>query len=147
MKVSDRAVSSMRAYLRVDMAEYRRLGSELSAEERDARGALIAAAFSVMADRSFSGSSDAKSEIVEFVSALRSRGDEMATLLDPNVSQRLLLAVVSDEDVDDIRDETKGEHFAPLLVGMVVDAKLDDADLDAMLSEAREIADGWLAED
>lgn len=40
--------------------------------------------------------------------------------------------------------ETKGELYPILLAGLIADEQLDDAGLDAFLSEARKLADKWL---
>lgn len=144
MKITDEQVASIRAYVTVDMPEFERLSNLLSPGDREARGTLISASLYLAAEKRFSGS-DSRPDIILFVSSLRERSAEMADLIDPRAAERILLAVVADENIDDIDDSVKNSHFGPMLVGLIVEAGMNDAELDRFLEEARDLADSMLA--
>jgi hypothetical protein len=86
-----------------------------------------------------------KAEAIEFVSGIRARSEEVRDALDPNTAERVLLAAVGDEDINDIdaRDFRTAEMF--LLAGIVSDLDFDDGALDEFMIKARASADSLLA--
>ncbi|MFC7623081.1 hypothetical protein [Microlunatus sp. GCM10028923] len=140
MKFTEDVVASLRAFLRVDIAEYDRSGELLTPPEREARGALLVAAFVVASEKRFGHAGT--SEIVDFVARLRSRTEEMADLIDPRTAERLISAAATEGSVDDISTYEKGTHYGPLLAAMVVEESLTDDELDDFLSESLELAKG-----
>ncbi|MQA93410.1 MAG: hypothetical protein GEV11_01795 [Streptosporangiales bacterium] len=137
-------MASIRALLTGDTAEYTRTGETLDRTGRQARGALLSAAFFTAADRRFS-KTGTPADVVTFVGNLRARHG-LTEELDPRTAERLLLATFTDEEIDDIGPRVRGEHFTILLVGLIMDEQLPDAELDAFLDEARVLADQWLAD-
>ncbi|MEV0406469.1 hypothetical protein [Actinoallomurus sp. NPDC050550] len=142
MKVTADQVTSLKAYLRGDTASFERINAQLDPTNKRARGALIAAAFYSAAERAFADGK--RSDVIEFVGRARARSERLAEAIDPRVAERLLLATFTDEDIDDISGETQGDHFGLLLAGMIAEAQLSDAELDAFLDDASKLADSWL---
>lgn len=143
MRKTDSVVVALRAYLSGDVDEFNRLSKSFTPDERDASGALITAAFFNAAEKRFSEET-VKSEVIDFVSAARARSDRLAEAIDPSIAERLLLAVFVDNEIGDIDDKTRGDHYALLLVGLIVEAQLSDAELDEFLAEASELAETLL---
>jgi len=144
MPVTDEQVAPLRAQLGGYIAEYRQLLAQLSpAEVRKEYRMLATAAFCVAAERRFpSGSTTA--DVIEFVGDARSRTESLAAI-DPRVAERVILAVVGDEDVDDVDPKTSFETQLLLLAAMTADQHYDAAGLEEFLTEARKLADQWLA--
>lgn len=136
------SLGAMRAYLAGDMDEFGRISDALDPAESRALGYLIPAAFFTAANRRFSDT-DNRMEIIDFVGRLRGRSDRVAEALDPRVAERLLVAAVSDAEIDDIDGETQTSHLGPLLVGLIAEAELGDTELDEFLVESRELAESW----
>lgn len=143
MKVSADQVASIRALLTRDIQGYERISERLDQPNKNARGALIAAAFCLAGRRRFKGCE--LPDVRAFVDDLRF-GRGVKDEIDPCIAERLLLATFTSEAIDDIDDDTQGGHFGILLAGLVADAQLDDSQLDAFLADAKKLADEWLAE-
>jgi hypothetical protein len=143
MKVSDDQVASVYAYVTGNVEEFDRISDSLPPVDRKARGTLVTAAFFRAADQRFSGG-DTRPAIIDFVSTLRARSPEVADAIDPKIAERLILAAVSDEEIDDIDGETQGTHFWLLLARLVADRQYSDAELNLFLADARQLADNWL---
>lgn len=134
-------VEALRAYLKGDADSHNRIFGRLDPAARSGYATLIPAAFFVASEKKFKNAT--KSDVIEFVSKLRSQYD-LAEDLDPRTAERLILATFTDEDIDDIPDETKGSHFILLLGALVNEANLSDAELDEFLAAARKLTDEWL---
>jgi hypothetical protein len=66
--------------------------------------------------------------------------------LDPDAAEQLLLAALRDAPLAaDIDEPTKAQAQFILLETMAGEGRLQDEKLDALLSEARQMADQWLA--
>lgn len=144
MRVPPDVVTSIRALLIGNREEYTRIGETLDRSGRQARGALMSAAFFTAADRRF-GKTGTPADAVTFVSDLRANYG-LAAELEPRTAERLLLATYTDEEIDDIGPRVRGEHIIILLAALVRDEQLSDAELDAFLDEARVLADRWLGD-
>jgi hypothetical protein len=142
-KVTDDQIASVRAILKGDAEGFGRIDDRLDPDSKNARGALVAAAFAQAAYRRFAKSGDPRAEVIRFVADLRARYP-LTDDFDSRTAERLLLAVFTDEQVSDLSDEVKGTHYTLLLAGIVKEAGLSDAELDKFLNEARALADGWL---
>ncbi len=144
MAVTDEQVATLRAQLEGNLEEHRRLLAQLDpATARTGYAALIAAAFSLATDRRFAADGD-MAQVVEYVASVRSTTESMAEI-DPRVAERLLLAVYTDEQINDIDVRVRYETQILLLAALVADAQLDKTDLDTFLAQARSLADKWLA--
>jgi hypothetical protein len=144
MRVSVDQVASLRALLRGDVEDHKRIESRLDPALRPSGGALISAAFFKAAERKFANGAD-PSDVPNFVSGISARYG-MEDDIDPRIAERILLATFTDEEIDDIDSRVKGQHFLILLGVIIKDADLSDAELDAFLEEARKLADEWLSD-
>ncbi|HZB32801.1 MAG TPA: hypothetical protein VE465_21765 [Streptosporangiaceae bacterium] len=141
MPVTADQVATLRAYLKGDFGEYERLVDQLdSGAARTGYSVLLAAAFFKAVDRRFA-ENGTDADVVEFVGHVRARSERLGDKIDPRIAERLIRAVYTDEDIDDIDGETViGTQFL-LLAALVVDERLDEAGLDRFLAEARALAD------
>lgn len=141
MPVTDDQVATLHALLSDDMDRYRQLFSGLDrAEAKKGYSALVTAGFAEAAERRF-GTSYRGADIVEFVASVRSRSDQVAAELDPDVAERVIRVVLEDAPVDDLsRNAITGAQLL-LLIGLIADAQLDGHGLDQFLAEARKLAD------
>jgi hypothetical protein len=143
MPVTDDQVAALKAYLSGDFHQYERIHGRLDpVAAKTGYSALLTATFFEAVDRRFAKGGTA-ADVVEFVGAVRARSEEFATELDPRVAERLIRAMLTDEDVDDIDVDTKVNSQFLLLYPLVEDQRLDDAGLDELLAEARKLADEW----
>jgi hypothetical protein len=139
MPVTDDQVAALRAYLEGDVERHDALH-----ERVDPAGyaELLVAAFFGAADRRF-GTNGTKADVVAFVAELRSRTGRLADAIDPRTAERLIMAVIADEEIADIDDRTKGGLYGLLLAALIGDARLSDSELDEFMAGARGIADHW----
>ncbi|TYK47121.1 hypothetical protein [Actinomadura decatromicini] len=137
-------VAPIRAMLTGDIEGYKRMSQQITdpAGSR-ALGALITVSFFRAGEQRFKGGTAA--DVTAFVEDLRTRRG-LANEVDPQIAERLLLATFTDEEIDDISAEAQGDHFGVLLAGLIADADLSEAQLDAFLEDARKSADEWLAD-
>jgi hypothetical protein len=144
MAVTDEQVAALRAQLAGDLEEHHRLFTQLTPSDvRSGYRALASAAFCVAAERRFPNGSTA-ADVIEYVGDVRGR-TQAAAQMDPRTAERVILAVVTDEPLEDVDPRTSFEIQLLLLAAMTADAQLDAAGLDAFLVEARKLADQWLA--
>jgi len=141
MPVSDDQVAALRALLVDDIDRHRQLFGQLdSAAARKGYPALVTAAFGEAVERRF-GQHYQPADIVSFVADVRSRSDRLAGELDPDVSERVINAVLGHGSARDLDKEAVTRAKLVLLGGLVADARLDDAGLDGFLVAARKLAD------
>jgi hypothetical protein len=141
MPVTDEQVATLRAALTDDMDRYRQLFGQLDRDSaKKSFTALVAAAFGLAVERRF-GQGDQRADIVTFVGDVRSRSDRLARELDPELSERVIRAVLGDGSVRDLSDDAVMGTQTVLLIGLIADERLDDAGLDVFLVGARKLAD------
>lgn len=138
--VTDDHVAAMRTFLKGDIEGHNRMFKSLDRESAKAGYLpLLAAAFFAAAERRFA-KGGTKTDVVAFVGNVRVRSEALAEI-NPHTAERLILAVFTDENIDDVEDETKGELYPILLAGLIIDEQLTDSDLDAFLEDARKLAE------
>lgn len=141
MPVTDDQVAMLRALLSDDTDRYRQLLDGLDrAEVNKGYPALVTAAFGIAVERRF-GTSCQPADIVAFVADVRARSDRLASRLDPDVSERVIQAVLGDGTVRSLDKEAVTSAKLLLLGGLIADAHLDDTGLDEFLAAARKLAD------
>jgi hypothetical protein len=144
MLLTDEQVAPLRAQLAGKLEEHRRLLARLDpAEMQTPYRMLVSAAFFVAAERRFPKGST-RADVINFVADARSRTQRLSEV-DPQVAERLILAVVGDERIGDIDPKTGFETQMLLLAAFTADAKYDTADLEDFLADARKLANQWLA--
>lgn len=142
MPVTDDQVAVLRAYLADDMDEHRHLYAQLDRETaRVGYVALVTAAFVTAVNQRFAAGSG--TDVIEFVADLRSRSAALAESIDPGAAERLIRAVLDEEDTD-LGGTDMGRLIIVLLAGLIGDRQLSAAGLDEFLAGARELADRWL---
>jgi CelD/BcsL family acetyltransferase involved in cellulose biosynthesis len=144
MPVSDEQFATLSAQLAGRFDEHKRLLDGLDPiAARTGYSALVSAAFSVAVDRRFAEDGGV-GRVVEFVSDVRARSEATAQI-DPRTAERVILAVYTNEQIDDIDPRTSFETQLVLLAALIADAGYDAPALDEFLAEARQVADQWLA--
>jgi hypothetical protein len=144
MAVTEDQAATLRAYLAGDLDQHDRLHAQLDpVAARTGYSALISAAFVLAVERRFAKDST-KVDVVEFVGKVRARSEGLGEDIDPRVAERLILAVYTDEEINDLDGSTRlGTQFL-LLAALIIDEQLDDVSLDEFLTQARALADEWI---
>lgn len=144
MAVSAEEVTTLRAYLAGNVAEYRRLHEQLDpVAARRGYAALIAAAFFEAVDRRFARPGTTARDIVEYVADVRGRSARVGEALDPRAAERLIRHALGDGSIADLDDETVIGVQILILSALISDEQLDDAGLDQFMAEVRKLADQW----
>jgi hypothetical protein len=144
MPVSDKQAATLRAQLAGDLEQHKRLLGEFDNHaDGPAYVTLTNAAFFEAVDRRF-GASGTPDDVTAFVADVRARSDRVGNALDPQVSERMLLAAINGGNFADLdpREARSSQRF--LLAAMVADEQFDDDDLDEFIARARVIADKLL---
>lgn len=118
MVVTDDQVATLRAALTGDADGYRRLHSRLGSTTISGYHILVAAAFFEAASRRF-GEEGTKADVVEFVGKIRARYD-LTDEIDPRIAERLILATFTDEQINDIPDQAKADHYMTCLIAVTL---------------------------
>lgn len=140
MAVTDDQVAALHALLRGDRAEYERLYAKLDRSGGATYAALVGAAFIIAAERRFQPDGT-KADVIQFVADARSHDAGIAESIDPKIGERLVLAALTDEPVDDIDAKTATVTELLLLAAMTAADDFRAADLDSLLAEARAFVD------
>jgi len=142
--VSDEQLAVVRAMLSGDSAQYDRLTDHLDRTNGWGRYTLlIAAAFFEAVDRRF-GQAYTRQDVIRFVADARSRFDDGGARLNARAAERLILAALEDEDIDDIDDQTVVENQVAFLTALIADESLDGTSLNAFMDDVRRLADEWM---
>jgi len=145
MIVTDKQVAVLRAALVGDDETFERLGGESDQDYGDAFGVLMATAFVLAARRRFPGDWSS-ADVIRLVGQVRAGYDDQDDSVDPGAAEHLLLAALRDTPMPaGIDEETKAHAQFTLLSNMVGDEDPDSHKLDALLAEARQMADQWIA--
>jgi hypothetical protein len=144
MSVTNEQAATLRAYLAGNFDEHDRLHAKLDPiAARTGYSALISAAFVLATEKRFA-ENETTADVAKFVSDLRARSEGLAEDIDPRTAERLILAVYTDEEIDDLDSKTRlGTQFL-LLAALVIDEKFSDAELDVFIADARALADEWI---
>lgn len=144
MAVTDDQAATLRAYLAGNFQEHDRLHGQLDpVAARTGYSALISAGFVLAVERRFAKNS-ADTDVVKYVGDLRARSERLGEDIDPDAAERLIRAVYTDEQIDDLDSEIRlGTQFL-LLTALIVDEELDDAGLDKFIAQARALAVEWI---
>jgi hypothetical protein len=144
MPVTDEQEATLHAQLAGKFDEYVRLLDNLDpVAARSGYSALVSAAFFLAAEERFPEGTLAAG-IIDYVADVRARTDDTAAI-DPVVAERVLLAVGTDEEIDDIDGRASFQIQRFLLAALIADASLDAQQLDDFMLRARRLADRWLA--
>lgn len=144
MPVTDEQEATLHAQLARKFDEYERLLNSMDpVAARTGYRTLVSAAFFTAAEERFPEGSP-RADIIEYVADVRARSDRTAEI-DPVTAERLLLAVSTDEEIDDIDARISFQTQGFLLAALIGDASLDGQQLDDFMARSRRLADRWLA--
>ncbi|MDQ2875857.1 MAG: hypothetical protein M3Y33_14130 [Actinomycetota bacterium] len=142
--ITDLQAATLRAQLAGHMDEHLRLLDQLDGPARAGYRTLVSAAFFEAARQRFpEGTSPA--DVIEYVGDIRSRLEGAADSIDPRIAERLILAVFTDEQIDDIDAVTNFRTQLLLLGALIAGENPGEARLDQFLARARKLADQWLS--
>ncbi|MCP9948660.1 hypothetical protein [Actinomadura madurae] len=147
MPVTDEQIATLRAQLRGNIVEHRRLLKQLDADEANVGyPALIAAAFITAVQQRFikDGQPADRSEVVDFVSRARAKHDEAPDVISPEIAERMILRLLGKGPMIEIDEESKLAHQIILLAALISQENFTEPELDAFLVKARAIADDFL---
>jgi hypothetical protein len=145
MTVTDEQVAALRAALTGDMATFDGLGGASGLDYGDAFPVLMATAFILAARRRFGGGWST-ADVTRFVGEVRLEYDPNDGCVDPDAAEQMLLAALRDKPLPaGIGEEARGNAQFALLNSMVSDRNSEIHELDALLQEARQMADQWMA--
>lgn len=145
MPVTSDQVATLRSFLSRDFSDYEQRRSQIDqSPDRAGYAALVAAAFCEAVDRRFS-KQDPPERVIEFVADVRAQFDRDGTQIDPRTAERMIRAVYTDEQIDDLDSATKGRTQTFLLAALIYSEHLEKAGLDAFLADASKLASQWLA--
>jgi hypothetical protein len=143
MPVTADQVATLRAYLAGDFDSHKRLFGQLDrAAAQTGYMALLTAAFFEAVDRRFA-ENGTTADVIDFVANVRARHLRDADEIDQRTAERLILAIFTDEEIDDLDAETKVNAQIILLFALIAEERFDDSALDEFLAEARKLADDW----
>lgn len=142
-RVPDEIVAAFRAYLAGRTEEWSARNGALDRSEagRRAYKAFLIALFVNAVERGL-GREPSWDRIVEFVADLRSRGDELADMLDPEETERMI--EWAGQSSVSIGAKRSAEIWMAVTAVIIRDAALDDGELNAFLERARTFAEGVL---
>jgi hypothetical protein len=143
--VSGQQVAALRAALAFDPAQAQEWRARLTGSgDLDGFSELIYAGF-VVAVRRYFGTGWSRGDVVRYVGTVRAHGPA-GDDIDPSVAEALILRALGADQPLDASLEAKVEVQTVLLGVLAADLELDDAGLHLFVGQARELADGWLAE-
>jgi hypothetical protein len=143
MPVTADQVATLRAYLAGDFDRHKRLFGQLDrAAAQTGYMALLTAAFFEAVDRRFA-ENGTTADVIDFVANVRARHLRDADEIDQRAAERLILAIFTDEEIDDLDAEIKVNTQIILLFALIAEERFDDSALDEFLAEARKLADDW----
>jgi hypothetical protein len=144
MKVTDHLTSALRAHLRGDAEEHRRLFSQANGESDSLMwAALVGAGFFEAVDRRWTQNSDPAS-IIDYVAHVRAISPEISESVDPDLAEQMILACLGKAEVPEGSGEKRLAVQILIMTSLVHDEGLDGPELDEFLAEVRQTADRWL---
>lgn len=145
-RVPDEILAAFRAYIIDDMELWSAREAELDWSKPGslAYRAFIVAMFTEAVRRRL-GRHPREERIIEFVADVRARGDEIADLLDPDTTERLIGEIYDYADAGDITRERAEPIRLAIIVAIIPGEHLTPAELDEFLEQSRTSAEAVLA--
>lgn len=140
MAITDDQVALLRTQLRGEFDEYERLYPEFDKSQTDGYIELIGATFILAAERRFRPNGT-RPDIIMFVAEVRSKTRAAAESIDPKIGERVLLAALTNEPIDDLDADAVILAQLHLLVAITAAEGLSASEIDALLAKARDIVD------
>lgn len=141
-RVPDEVVAAFRACLSGDTEQWtaRNAALDRSPAGRRAYQAFICAMFTESVHRRL-GLHPREARIIAFVADVRSRGDELADLLDPETTERLIGEVYDYADPGEIDAKRSAQIRFAIIVVIIRDEDLSETELNVFLERSRTRAD------
>jgi hypothetical protein len=148
MRVTDAQVGALRAFLKHDSDATMQLTAQLGDNGMSGYLSLAQAALSVVAARRFSPRFTS-ADLVRYIASLRvSRmADGTEYDLDPVVAEKVLRYSLGSADVSLPDFEARLPIVVALLDALAESELSSETEIDALLAEARELADRWTTND
>jgi hypothetical protein len=141
--VTDRQASALRAAVTGDAATFDLLGGSSGLDYGPEFAVLSAAAFTCAARRRFAAGWS-KGDVIRLVGRLRARDHGEYSDVSADVAERMIISALSGKPMDDQHEAAdKGYAQATVLTELV--RELDTWQLDALLEEARDLAEQRLS--
>lgn len=140
MAITDDQVALLRTQLRGEFDEYERLYAEFDKSHTDGYIELMGAAFILATERRFRPNGT-RPDLIMYVANVRSKTRKAAESIDPKIAERLLLAALTDEPIDDLDANEVILTQLHLLVSMTAAEDFPASEVDGLLAKAREIVD------
>jgi hypothetical protein len=135
MAVSKNEVAALRALLTGNFSEHSQLTSQFDDASLHDYMALVSAAFVEAVDQRFGGK-DVPVAVIEYVGQVRSLNDKAAETIDPDISERVIMAALGHGSLSDVSGRKIQQAQNMLLPLLIRDEKLDGAGIDALLTSA-----------
>jgi hypothetical protein len=143
--VSGQQVAALRTALMLDQGRAHELRAGLvRAGGLQGFGELAYAAFLLAVRRRF-GPAWTRGDVVRYVGSVRAHGPDDDDF-DPLAAETLILRALGGGAPPVAGEEAAATPQAILLIVLIIELELDVGGLDRFLTEARELADRWLAE-
>lgn len=144
MPVTDDAVAALRAQLKGDQGDHKRLFAQVNAAGNTmGYAALVSAAFTEAADRRFRAHGTT-ADVIRFVADVRAKSPDLAERIDPKTGERLFLSALMDSPLDDLDGGTIVGTQLLLLAALTADEEPTPDQLEAYLADARTLANEWM---
>jgi hypothetical protein len=141
--VTDSQTTALRAAVTGDTATFDLLGGSSGQDYGPEFAALSAAAFICATRRRFAAGWS-KSDVIRFVGRLRARNHGECSDVSADAAEKMIISALSGEPMHGEHEAAdQGYAQAAILTGLAAD--LDTCELDALLDEARRMADQWLS--
>lgn len=142
--VTNEQVATLRAQLTGDNQRYEQGFRKLeTSADRAGYAALVGAAFIIATEQRFQPPVTV-ADLIRYVADVRARTASTAENVDPRLAEHLLHAALADEPFTG-SPEAIGANQIVLLAALIADAQPAPDRLDALLTEARTVADQWVA--
>ncbi|WP_243706488.1 MULTISPECIES: hypothetical protein [unclassified Micromonospora] len=139
MMINPDLLDYVRTMIRGDYAANDVVEARLDADGWDGFPRFLAALFFVAVDRRF-GTAAGPPEVIKFVGDLRAGLGEDSPDIQPDAAERLILSII-DPSVDySISQDMIGRIQAATIQKILTEEDFSDAELDALLAEAAELA-------
>lgn len=144
MAITDEHVAALRAFLVSDSDQAGRLTKQLvETGQVEGYGELIYAAFCAAVRRRFSPSWTLP-EVIRFVASVRACLRQNGVDVEPHTTEILIRRALGDNVAAKLGEEAKARAQVLVLPQLIRGEGLDGAELDALLAEARTLADQLL---
>jgi hypothetical protein len=139
--VTQSHLEALRAMLTRDSETFEAASAHIAESGEYQRwGLLVASAFCVALRNRFSAGYT-NSDVIHIVAEERARFIGSSRDFDPQLAERLVHAALGTGSASGIPEEVRARVQLALLMGLILDANLDDAALDEFVADVREFAD------